>query len=70
MQPPSGFPPYQVGPSGSPVTDPSVRRDAGKTPAGFEYDVSKTIVDGSNPKKSAQAQSHLAGTWSYRKALG
>ncbi|CAL5867765.1 uncharacterized protein PFLUO_LOCUS1985 [Penicillium psychrofluorescens] len=64
MQPPSGFPPYQVGPSGSPVTDPSVRRDAGKTPAGFEYDVSKTIVDGSNPKKSAQAQSHLAGVLS------
>lgn len=66
-----GVPPGQMSQAASPVrtntSSPSklgsVRKEADKRMADLEYDVSKTIVDGSNPMKlvQPQPQSHLSG---------
>ncbi|KAJ5124596.1 Nucleotide-binding alpha-beta plait [Penicillium bovifimosum] len=41
----------------SPSKPNSLRREAEKRPTNLEYDVSKTIVDGSNPMRAPQSQS-------------
>lgn len=50
------------GPRPSSATTPSPsKKEAGKRAANAEYDVSKTIVDGSNPSKLAQAPLSIPG---------
>jgi hypothetical protein len=60
-------PMHQAGPpvgraqTNSPSKPPALRKEAEKQIAQLEYDVSKTIVDGSNPMKSVPAQPPHSG---------
>lgn len=67
MRPQTGLQSHAQGQSTSPTSRPSsARREVQKKTTELEYDVSKTIVDGSNPMKLAQTQPQLSGEWLRR----
>lgn len=52
-----------VGQAQTALSNPDIRKEADRRTGQLEYDVSKTIVDGSNPMKLVTPQPFLSGEY-------
>lgn len=52
-----------VGQAQTALSNPDIRKEADRRTGHLEYDVSKTIVDGSNPMKLVTPQPFLSGEY-------